>query len=235
MLVLAGAKTGPAAQAPRSGRGLRVVGLGLPQILGATGAGLEAIATSGLSFTMDPALPLFQGSPRTAKPIGRTRRALEGIAARAADSARARATSLSIYGHPMVYEPFCHEAVDACARRRVPCRVVAGVSALDTLPSALKLPVGDGRPLQVAASDRRMTAPFDARGHVLLFKACDDLARLEALTARLLETYPARHPVALIRSPSWADRDVVWAPIGRLPQAAERPEVYRSVVIPPLS
>jgi uncharacterized protein YabN with tetrapyrrole methylase and pyrophosphatase domain len=193
---------------------------------------LAALESGETNFSMDPSLSVFQRLPRPCLPIGATPRSLARIARRAADAARRGPASLSIYGHPMVFEPFCQEAVAACVERGLACEVVAGTSSIDALLSCLKAPL-EGGGLLACSLRYALESPLDPRAWTLIFKACEDPPRLAALTRKLLSLYPRRQQVALVRAGGEGGPDVVWAPLRLLPRAAERVEVYRSVVVAP--
>ncbi len=218
-----------------------LIGLGIPEIYSLTVEALAAIRRCRTLFVNNPQMEFFRRHCADVRPIGvldmsRRERSLNALTARILTAARQGPAGFAIYGHPILYEPPGAHLLEACRRRKIPFRVVAGISAFDAVLACLGLSVGKGESVRVADRDHflRDDVSPDPRSHALIYKAAQTLDQLEALAGRLLKVFPGRHKVALVECLDSSPERARWVRLDRLGKALKRPEIYTTLVVPAL-
>jgi len=101
----------------------------------------------------------------------------------------------AVPGHPLVGDAAAAALIDACRREGLPCRVVAGVSLLETACEALSI--------DALAAGVQLIDPLDPRpdpGRPALLAPLPGAALLPALRDTLLALYPPDHAAVVISS-----------------------------------
>ena len=99
----------------------------------------------------------------------------------------------AVPGHPLVGDAAAAALIDACRREGLPCRVVAGVSLLETACEALSI--------DALAAGVQLIDPLDPRpdpGRPALLAPLPGAALLPALRDTLLALYPPDHAAVVI-------------------------------------
>jgi tetrapyrrole methylase family protein/MazG family protein len=99
----------------------------------------------------------------------------------------------AVPGHPLVGDAAAAALIDACRRESLPCRVMAGVSLLETACEALGI--------DAVAAGVQLIDPLDPRpdpGRPALLAPLPGAALLPALRDRLLDLYPADHAAVVL-------------------------------------
>jgi tetrapyrrole methylase family protein/MazG family protein len=99
----------------------------------------------------------------------------------------------AVPGHPLVGDAAAAALIDACRRENLPCRVVGGVSLLETACEALGI--------DAVAVGVQLIDPLDPRpdpGRPALLAPLPGAAHLLALRDRLLGLYPPDHAAAIV-------------------------------------
>jgi tetrapyrrole methylase family protein/MazG family protein len=99
----------------------------------------------------------------------------------------------AVPGHPLVGDTIAGGLPDACRREGLSCRVVAGVSLLETACEALSI--------DAVAAGVQLVDPLDPRpdpGRPALVTPLPDASALPALRDALLNLYPADHVVVIV-------------------------------------
>jgi tetrapyrrole methylase family protein/MazG family protein len=99
----------------------------------------------------------------------------------------------AVPGHPLVGDAAAASLVDACRREGLPCRVVAGVSLLETACEVLGI--------DAVAAGVQLIDPLDPRpdpGRPALLAPLPGAAHLPALRDALLDLYPPDHAAVVV-------------------------------------
>lgn len=226
-----------------SSRGPKVyiVGLGLPELHTLTRRAYEVLSRCRTLFVNNPGVPLFNDICPDVRGVGQFSRGSDPesygpfIEAIVSAARRRSPVAFAIYGHPMFYEGSAIELLRGCRKARVDCEIVPGISTVDAILAQLSLPLESESGLQVTSAVHLLSADPDPEFHVIVYKVCETLQRSRLLRPRLLRIYPPSHRVALVKCPSWEPGRVRWFPLRELPPKDQRPDVYVSLLIPPLA
>ncbi len=219
-----------------------LIGLGIPELYSLTVEALSAIRRCRTLFVNNPQMEFFRRHCADVRPIGvldmsRREQSLNALTARILAAARRGGpVGFAIYGHPILYEPPGARLLEACRRRNIPHRVVAGISAFDAVLACLGLSVGKGESVRVADRHHflRDDVSPDPRSHSIIYKAGQNLEQLEELARRFLKVFPGSHKAALVECLDSSPERARWVRLERLGKALRRPELYTTLVVPAL-
>jgi precorrin-2 methylase len=142
------------------------------------------------------------------------------------------AVMFAVYGHPCVLHTGVQLTLRAAAERRIPTRILPGISSIDGMLAAIGVDFGFGGLHVLEASDMLMHGRVpQSEGHVVILQVAIAGSRIHRagghhgayathLIRRLTTLYSPDHPVLHFRlATDSADADsLVWTTIGRLPE-----------------
>ncbi len=232
----------PARRRPsRPGPEVYLIGLGLPEERAVTHHAYRALRSCRTLFARNPRSSLLKQACPDVRPVGELDGHLGGprYAAFAqnvlAAARRAPPVGLAVYGHPLVYEGLALEVLRACRAANASIAAISGISTVEALLALMRISTSDGVGLHVTNAIHLRRAAPDVSAYVMVLKACDDLKLLRGVADRCLRYYPPHHRVALARCPSWKPGRVRWMELRDLRTREQRPDVYATLVIPPLT
>jgi tetrapyrrole methylase family protein/MazG family protein len=133
----------------------------------------------------------------------------------------------AVPGHPLVGDGTAAALLDACRREGLPCRIVAGVSLLETACEVLGI--------DAVAAGLQLVDPLDPRpdpSRPALVAPLPGATLLPSLREALLDLYPADHAAVIVSMTASADRRRETA-LGDLAEAAP-PDEPACLYLPPL-
>lgn len=215
-----------------------IIGLGIPELKAMSLEARAAMETCRTLFVNDPDHRTFRQYCQDVRPIGDfgvgwEKRRMDSLVARVLAASKKGPVGLTVYGHPMIYEPLGHHLLKACRRRKVPVAVISGVSAFDSILSALGLSIGLGEAVQFGDAAYFAGRGPDPRSTVIVYQAFQELGKFRRIMAQCLKVYPASHKVAAVEAGSWAPERIAWSTLGSLSKQVKRPKLYASLLIPP--
>jgi uncharacterized protein YabN with tetrapyrrole methylase and pyrophosphatase domain len=216
-----------------------LIGLGLPEGKALSAESLAALKACRALFVNDPTTGWLKDLGPELLPVGEFGvgwgpEAMEEFCGRVLAAARKKPpVGLTVYGHPMVYEPLTHHLLEACRKTKTPCRVVGARSSIGATLEVVdaRFPAGTGLRVSDAGHFRQTPPAVDC--WTLVFQSCSDASVLREVAAHALRFYPASHRAALVEAENWYPQKVRWTPLSGLAKGQGRPPMYATLAIPP--
>ncbi|MDA1372179.1 MAG: SAM-dependent methyltransferase [Proteobacteria bacterium] len=149
------------------------------------------------------------------------------------------------YGHPIFFDNVHTNLRNTCARKKLNCVVLPGISSLDTLSVDLNIDYGDGLTVLEATTMVDNQVPPNPDLHTLIFQigeygmsttnelASDDADRFLSMQNYLLNFYEEDHPIVLATSDRGEGVELIRSRLRRLNSHRNRIQLGSTMYLPP--
>ena len=231
---------------------ITVVGLGPGRRASLTVEALDALRAATLLYLTTAALPMLDELGGDLRPDARIQSLDEaaGLAARLIEESGS-APVYAVPGHPLIGNASVRLLLQQAGLHDVTVRLIAGLSPMEPVLSALGLDPFTGGLQIVAAAVAGASAPSAAEGLAPLWEGAssrllnaqlplliDGVATADLLATvagRLLERYPAAHPVTLVHDAGTGRERVEQVPLDALASADGGDLIPCALSVPPLA
>jgi precorrin-2 methylase len=217
-----------------------IIGLGIPEIKSITCEALAALQACKTIFVYDDTIRFFHEFCQDVRAIGKVSN--DGQDAKlgsfihrvTAAGKKNGPVGFAVYGHPLLFESLTEELVNGCKEKKVSFKVIAGISTMDRVLTAMNLSIFGETGIVVNSFNQFMIEEPQTSSHIMVFKAFERPESLQYLVDYTKEFYPLTHKVAIVACENWANETVTWTALKDLPKKApQRQEVFLTLVIPP--
>jgi uncharacterized protein YabN with tetrapyrrole methylase and pyrophosphatase domain len=221
-----------------------VIGLGIPEFDSMTLAGVSALQASKSVYSAGPGLTRKGFLEAFCPDVRRIdfdqdaedqdaefRAKLEPLFIAASKMPVAFVT----FAHPMYYDTACHWIMEGCKRKKIPCKIVSGVSSIDAVFSALRISLLNDAGVQAGDLSYFRRVPPDPGSYSLLFRAHVEPEGVRTLLKDCRKSYPASHRVAFVRceNDERFPEKIRWMTLKDCARRLPRLDAFTSVLIPP--